>query len=59
MKLSDPNNFQRSDPGLSEDMSIDQASEFWDSHDFTKFPDIQEVKGVRFKLLKEKVGVNP
>jgi len=42
-----------------EDMSIDQASEFWDSHDFTKFPDIQEVKGVRFKLLKEKVGVNP
>jgi len=40
-----------------------QASEFWDSHDFTEFPDIQEVKGVRFKYslindwLKEKVGV--
>jgi hypothetical protein len=22
-----------------EDMSIDQASEFWDHHDFTEFPD--------------------
>jgi hypothetical protein len=42
-----------------EDMSIDQASEFWDSHDFTEFPDIQEVKGVRFKLKKKKyVGID-
>jgi hypothetical protein len=42
-----------------EDMSIDQASDFWDSHDFTEFPDIQEVKGVRFKLKKKKyVGID-
>jgi hypothetical protein len=42
-----------------ENMSIDQASEFWDSHDFTEFPDIQEVKGVRFKLKKKKyVGID-
>ncbi len=33
-------------------MSVDRASEFWDSHDFTEFPDIQEVEGFRFKLLK-------
>jgi hypothetical protein len=42
-----------------EDMSIDQASEFWDSHDFSEFPDIQEVKGVCFKLKKKKyVGID-
>jgi len=42
-----------------EDMSIEQASEFWDSHDFTEFPDIQEVEGFRFKLKKKKyVGID-
>ena len=41
-----------------ENMSIDQASEFWDRHDFTEFPDTEEVKGLRFKLKKKKyVGI--
>ena len=34
------------------DMSIYQASEFWDEHDFTEFEDTEEVKGVRFDLRK-------
>ena len=35
-------------------MSIDQASEFWNVHDFTEFEDIEEVKGIRFSLKKKK-----
>ncbi|MDP2972078.1 MAG: CopG family antitoxin [Deltaproteobacteria bacterium] len=36
------------------DVSLYQASEFWDEHDFTEFEDIKEVKGVRFALKKKK-----
>ena len=36
------------------DMSIYQASDFWDEHDFTEFEDVKEVKGVRFALKKKK-----
>ncbi len=32
------------------DMSIYQASDYWDEHDFTEFEDTEEVKGVRFDL---------
>ena len=33
-------------------MSIEEASDFWDVHDFTEFEDIEEVKGIRFSLKK-------
>jgi len=36
------------------DMSLYEASEFWDEHDFTEFEDVKEVKGVRFSLKKKK-----
>jgi len=40
-------------------MSISQASEFWDSHDFTEFSDTEEIKGLRFKLKKKKyIGID-
>ena len=36
------------------DMSIYEASEFWDDHTFMEFEDIEEVKNVRFSLKKKK-----
>ncbi len=36
------------------DMSIYEASDFWDEHDFTQFEDVREVKDVRFMLKKKK-----
>jgi len=36
------------------DMSLYQASEFWDGHDLTGHEDVKEVKGVRFALKKRK-----
>ena len=36
------------------DMSIYQASDFWDEHDFTEFEDTEEVKGVRFDFRRRK-----
>jgi hypothetical protein len=36
------------------DMSIYQASDYWDEHDFTEFEDTEEVKGVQFDLRKRK-----
>jgi hypothetical protein len=42
-----------------EDMSLGEASEFWDSHDFTEFSDNMEIKELRFKLKKKKyVGID-
>jgi len=35
-------------------MSIQQASDFWDEHEFTEFEDVQEVKDIRFPLKKKK-----
>ena len=41
------------------DMSIYEASGFWDEHDFSEFEDIQEVADLRFSLKKKKyIGVN-
>jgi hypothetical protein len=37
-----------------EDMSIYEASDFWDAHDFTEFEDVDEVKEIRFTLKKKK-----
>lgn len=37
-----------------EDMSIYEASEFWDEHDFTEFEDAKEVKDTGFALKKKK-----
>jgi len=40
-------------------MSIYEASEFWDEHDFSEFEDVQEVKDIRFSLIKKKyIGVD-
>ncbi len=36
------------------DMSIYEASDFWDEHDFTEFKDVKEVKEMRFALKKKK-----
>ena len=36
------------------DMSIYEASEFWDNHAFMEFEDIQEVANVRFSIKKKK-----
>jgi len=41
------------------DMSIYEASEFWDEHDFSECEDATEVKDMRFSLMKKKyVGVD-
>jgi len=37
-----------------EDMSIYEASNFWDEHDFSEFKEVEEVKGMRFALRKKK-----
>ena len=40
-------------------MSIYQASAFWDEHDFTEFDDVQEVRDIKFNLVKKKyVGLD-
>ena len=36
------------------DMTIYEASEFWDDHAFTEFEDIEEVNNIRFSLKKKK-----
>jgi len=41
------------------DMSVYDASDFWDEHDFSEFEDIHEVKDVRFSLTRKKyIGVD-
>ena len=41
------------------DMSIYEASDFWDEHIFSEFEDVQEVKNIRFSLIKKKyIGVD-
>lgn len=37
-----------------ENISIYEASEFWDGHDFTEFEDVKEVKDMGFALKKKK-----
>ena len=38
------------------DMSIHEASGFWDEHEFDEFDDIEEVSDIRFALKKKKYG---
>ena len=41
------------------DMSIYQASDFWDEHDFEEFDDVREEKEMQFLLKKKKyVGID-
>ncbi len=41
------------------DMSIYEASDFWDEHDFEEFDDVQEVDEIQFTLKKKKyVGID-
>jgi hypothetical protein len=41
------------------DMSIDEASDFWDEHDFGEFDDVQEVDELKFSFKKKKyVGID-
>ncbi|MEK7845827.1 MAG: CopG family antitoxin [Nitrospinota bacterium] len=41
------------------EMSIYEASDFWDKHDFGECDDIKEVKGIQFSLKKKKyVGID-
>ncbi len=40
-------------------MSIYEASEFWDEHDFTEFDDVEEDTTIKFNLKKKKyVGID-
>jgi hypothetical protein len=36
------------------DMSVYEASDFWDEHDFTEFKDVKEVKEMHFAFKKKK-----
>ena len=41
------------------EMTIYEASDFWDDHDLTQMTDVQEVNDVKFSLVKKKyVGVD-
>ena len=41
------------------DMSLNEASDFWDEHDFGEFNDVQEVEDIRFSLKKRKyIGID-
>ena len=41
------------------DMTLNEASDFWDEHDFGEFDDIQEVNDIQFSFKKKKyVGID-
>lgn len=41
------------------DMSVYEASDFWDEHDFGEYEDIAEVKEIQFSLKKKKyIGID-
>jgi hypothetical protein len=41
------------------DMSVYEATDFWDEHDFGEFDDVVEAEEVRFALKKKKyVGID-
>jgi len=41
------------------DMSINEASDYWDEHEFSEFDDVQEVHDLRVSLKKKKyVGID-
>ena len=40
-------------------MNINDASDFWDEHDFGEFDDVREVSDIQFSLKKKKyVGID-
>lgn len=42
-----------------DDISIYEASEFWDEHDFGEFHDVKEVTEIKFSLKKKRyVGID-
>ena len=42
-----------------DDISIYEASDFWDEHDFGEFDDVKEVNEIKFSLKKKRyVGIN-
>ena len=44
---------------IIKDISINEASDFWDEHDFGEFDDIQEVEEMKFSFKKKKyVGID-
>ncbi len=41
------------------DMSVYEASAFWDEHEFSEFDDVQDVHDLQFSLRKKKyVGID-
>ncbi len=43
----------------NENISIYEASEFWDEHDFGEFDDVKETDEIKFSLKKKKyVGID-
>ncbi len=41
------------------DMTLEEASEFWDEHEFGEYDDVQEVTDVQFALRRKKyVGID-
>lgn len=43
----------------NENLSIYEASEFWDEHDFAEFGDVKETDEVQFSIKKKKyVGID-
>jgi hypothetical protein len=45
---------------LMPDMTITEASEFWDEHQFDEFTDVTEVHDVQFVLKRKKyIGIDP
>ena len=51
---------KRSRSNRPKDMSIHEASDFWDEHDFGEFDDVREDTELRFSLKKKKyVGIDP
>lgn len=42
----------------SDDISIYEASDFWDEHDFGEFADVKEVSEIEFSFKKKKVCWN-
>jgi hypothetical protein len=44
---------------IKKEMSIYEASDFWDEHDLGEFDDFQEVDGIKFSLKKKKyIGID-
>ncbi len=39
---------------LKENMTIEEASDYWDEHDFGQFRDVQEVHNMTFRISRKK-----